>query len=121
MRVLFIDASAPAILAAVRAAGNDVEQVAEGDPNFRDVIELSCYVLVIEWHTPPATIEMLQSVTKGEGERPTCIVCSSKVTAARVDAACAAGAEDFIRKPVLIGQLLGRLGRILKQREKVAA
>lgn len=125
MRVLIIDSATSDVVrakAALVTGGHTVEMLEPRDSkNLRDALERPWDVIVLEWLSQPTTIEIIERVSAAEGDVPACIVCSDKATPANIEAAFRAGAEDFIRKPYVIEQLRGRLGRIAAQREYIVA
>lgn len=124
MRILFIDSAAdcsPA-KAGLAAAGHEV---ALAEPSNAKAVETALArtwdVIVFDASTGDLVLDALQGIIAKSDDPPAHIVCSAKPTPATIEAAFKSGAEDFLRKPIVVEQLRGRIERMTYHRQCVAA
>ena len=116
MRVLVVESN-PRDVALIRmplqSAGHEVEHVVPSDPRLREAVKRPFDLVVVEWGlSSPELIKLVGTSSAA----PSVLVCCPTVTPAAVTAIFATGAEDFIKKPFLREELVGRVARIARTR-----
>jgi DNA-binding response OmpR family regulator len=121
VRVLIVDDNirdTAALRLALEGAGHEVEHAAPSDPRLCETIQGSFDIVVLD--STPATVSLIEMMEELPAA-PSALVCTAKSTPASIAAVFAAGAEDFMKKPYIREDLLGRVSRIGRTRAKVAA
>lgn len=124
-RILVVDEGARAAETtgqALSLLGYSVRTAVFGTPELAVSLDEPCDVLFTEWvRQRPGTAELIASVREREGTTPWIIVATAKPTAANIGAAFSAGADDFIRKPLINEEVVARIAGAERMRRRLGA
>lgn len=119
MRIAALDDEPSAlelVESSMRAIGHECHTFSQGAALLRALRRETFDLLVLDWQVPDVTgVEVVRWVREHDGHRIPVLLLTSRATEKDIVEGLAAGADDYMVKPIRVGELVARARALLRR------